>query len=113
MQTIQIIEYRRTRDFSRKMNATFEFIRQNFKGLGKSILFISGPPILMASVLMASFFGDMTNIVSAFGNASTGVSGGLPGRGKGRGVPPVVAHPLASAATTISRTRMGSVRIIG
>jgi hypothetical protein len=68
MQTIQIIDFRRTRDFSRKMNATFEFIRQNFRQLGKSILFISGPPILMASVLIASFFGDMINMASAIGD---------------------------------------------
>jgi len=43
------------RDFSRKMNTTFEFIRQNFKSLGKSILFIAGPPVLIASIIMATF----------------------------------------------------------
>jgi hypothetical protein len=52
------INFHQTRDFSRKMNATFEFVRQNFKSLGKAILFIAGPPVLLASLLMSSFFGD-------------------------------------------------------
>jgi hypothetical protein len=52
------INFHQTRDFSRKMNATFEFVRQNFKSLGKAILFIAGPPVLLASLLMSSFFED-------------------------------------------------------
>jgi hypothetical protein len=43
----QKIELRRTRDFSEKINATFEFIRQNIKTLAKSLIFISGPFILL------------------------------------------------------------------
>jgi hypothetical protein len=62
MEIFQAIELRRTRDFSRKMNATFEFLRHNFKQLSKSILFIAGPPILVASVLVGSFFGDIFSI---------------------------------------------------
>lgn len=58
MQNVQIINYHQTRDFSRKMSVTFEFIRQNFKGLGKSILMIAGPPVLLASLLMGSFIQD-------------------------------------------------------
>ena len=42
----QKIELRKTRDFSAKINITFEFIRQNFKTLGKAVMFISGPAIL-------------------------------------------------------------------
>jgi hypothetical protein len=42
MENFNAIEYHHTRDFSRKMNATFEFIRQNFKSLGKSILLLPG-----------------------------------------------------------------------
>jgi MFS family permease len=53
------IEYHQTRDFSRKMSVTFEFIRQNFKSLGKSIMIIAGPPVLIASIMMGSFFSDM------------------------------------------------------
>jgi hypothetical protein len=40
------------------MNATFEFIKQNFKPLCKSILLIAGPPILIASLIMGSFMTD-------------------------------------------------------
>lgn len=52
------INFHQTRDFSQKMSATFEFVRQNFKPLGKSILVIAGPPVLVVSLLMGSFFGD-------------------------------------------------------
>ncbi len=55
MENFNAIEYHHTRDFSRKMNATFEFIRQNFKSLGKSILVIAGPPVLVASLIIATF----------------------------------------------------------
>ena len=43
----QKIELRKTRDFSAKINATFEFIRQNFKPLTKGLIFISGPFVLL------------------------------------------------------------------
>lgn len=59
MENFTLIEYHQTRDFSRKMNVTFEFVRQNFRPLGKSILFIAGPPVLLASLLIGSFFKDM------------------------------------------------------
>jgi hypothetical protein len=62
MQNFQAIDLRQPRDFSRKMNATFEFLRQNFKQLSKSILFIAGPPILLASVLMGTFVGDAFSV---------------------------------------------------
>ena len=60
MTTNSVIEFHRTRDFSRKLNATFEFIKQNFKPLGKSILLIAGPPILIASLIMGSFVTEMS-----------------------------------------------------
>ncbi len=62
MENFNFIEFHHTRDFSRKMNATFEFIRQNFKPLGKSILFIAGPPVLVASMIIGSFIGDFLNL---------------------------------------------------
>lgn len=43
----QKIELRRARDFSAKVNATFEFLRQNFKPLAKCLIFISGPFVLV------------------------------------------------------------------
>lgn len=68
MENFRAIEYHQKRDFSRKMNATFEFIRQNFKALVKSILFIAGPPVLIVSILMGSFMGDMMSL----GQSTTG-----------------------------------------
>jgi len=62
MERLSPIEYHLTRDFSRKMNATFEFIRQNFKSLAKSILAIAGPPVLVASMMIGSFMGDFLNL---------------------------------------------------
>lgn len=65
MENINIIEFHHARDFSRKMNATFEFIRQNFKPLGKSILFIAGPPVLIASMMIGSFMGEFLNLTQS------------------------------------------------
>jgi hypothetical protein len=62
MLNFQPIDYHQTRDFSRKMNATFEFIKQNWKSLGKASLLIAGPPVLIASLIMGSFVGDMFNL---------------------------------------------------
>lgn len=67
MEKFNFIEYHHTRDFSRKINATFEFVRQNFKSLAKSILFIAGPPVLGGSLLMGSFFSDMMMVSQAVG----------------------------------------------
>jgi len=69
MEEYRAIDFHRTRDFSRKLNATFEFIRQNFKPLGKSILFIAGPAVLVGSVMAGSFIGEFFNLgMSAQGN---------------------------------------------
>jgi len=65
MENFNVIEFHHTRDFSRKMNATFEFIRQNFKPLGKSILLIAGPPVLIASMMIGSFIGDFLNLTQS------------------------------------------------
>ena len=69
MENFNFIEFHRTRDFSRKLNATFEFIKQNFKSLGKSILFIAGPPVLVASLIIGSFMGEFMNF-SMMGNSA-------------------------------------------
>jgi hypothetical protein len=65
MENFNVIEFHRTRDFSTKLNATFEFVKQNFKPLSKSILFIAGPPILIASLMMGSFMGDFLRTTMA------------------------------------------------
>lgn len=53
------IEYHKVRDFSKKINDTFDFLKQNFKPLIKSVLLIAGPPLLMGSLLMGSFISDI------------------------------------------------------
>jgi hypothetical protein len=59
MENFKALEFHQARDFSRKMNATFEFIKQNFKPLAKCILFIAAPPVLLSTLLLGSFMGDM------------------------------------------------------
>lgn len=65
MEEFSFIELQRARDFGKKINATFEFVKQNFKSLGKSILLIAGPPVFLGSLMIGSFMGDfMSNIFS-------------------------------------------------
>lgn len=72
MASFQFIEFARTRDFSNKMNATFEFVKQNFKSLGRAMLYMVGPPALIASLLIGSLMGDYMRAV--FGMTSGGGS---------------------------------------
>ncbi len=65
MENFRAIDLHQARDFSKKMNATFEFIRQNFKSLGKSILIIAGPPVLIASMIIGSFIGEFLNMAQS------------------------------------------------
>jgi hypothetical protein len=58
MEPFNAIHLQRARDFSSKLNATFVFARQNFKGLSKSVLYIAGPPVLVVSLLLSSFMGE-------------------------------------------------------
>jgi Membrane domain of glycerophosphoryl diester phosphodiesterase len=44
------IELRRTRDFSDKINTTFEFARQNVKPLAKALIYICGPMLLIQGI---------------------------------------------------------------
>jgi len=49
---MEYINLSRRRKFGQKLNATFEFIRQNAGGLFKSILYLAGPLILITSALV-------------------------------------------------------------
>jgi hypothetical protein len=71
MENFKIIEFHRTRDFGTKVNVTFEFIRQNFKSLGKSLLFIAGPPVIVTGMMLGSFMTDLqalTRSMTRFGS---------------------------------------------
>jgi hypothetical protein len=69
------IDLHQTRDFSRKLNATFEFVKQNFKPLTKSILYIAGPPMLIASLLIGTLYADF--LKTMIGSAATGDPSGF------------------------------------
>jgi len=75
MEEFRAIQFQRARDFSKKLNATFEFIRQNFKPLSKSIMIIAGPPVFVGSVLAGSFMGEFFN----FGQLAQGNPDALSG----------------------------------
>jgi hypothetical protein len=61
MENFRAIELHKVRDFSSKMSATFEFMRQNFLALGKAFVFIAGPPILVASYFIGDLYGGMAS----------------------------------------------------
>jgi hypothetical protein len=50
MQHQTLIDFRQARDFGAVMNMTYRFIRENIKGLGKSLLFFAAPAVLLGSV---------------------------------------------------------------
>jgi len=59
------------RDFGEKINATFTFLRDNFVPLGKSLLYIAGPAVLLVGIFMA------LNTTSLFFNDSEISNGAL------------------------------------
>jgi hypothetical protein len=71
MEEFRLIELQQARDFSRKVNGTFEFIRQNYKALLKSILYIAGPPVLVGSLLLGSFIGDFFSLLQGAQTGNT------------------------------------------
>ena len=58
MENFRHIDFQRARDFSNKMNATFEFVKQNIKPLSRVMLYLVGPPALIGSLLIGSVMGD-------------------------------------------------------
>ena len=63
----QKIQLRKLRDFSAKMNATFEFIRLNFLPLLKSIVYLAGPLIILAGIAGGYYQKYAFNITEIFG----------------------------------------------
>ena len=58
----QRIEFYRQRTFTEKMNATFEFIRENWKPLLKYSFYLIMPVCLVQSLAMNAFFNSYNNI---------------------------------------------------
>lgn len=59
MENFRAIELHQVRDFSRKISVVFEFLRQNFKPLGKSLIFIAGPAILVSTIFAGDFYASL------------------------------------------------------
>jgi len=55
VQENQKIEFRKVRDFGQKFNATFEFLRQEFKPLLNALLYIAGPFIVLGGIMGAYY----------------------------------------------------------
>lgn len=70
------IELRKTRDFSAKINATFEFIRENLVPLGKCLLYIGGPFFLLQGIF-TGFYTRQTLSMGVAGSEIFGVFGEL------------------------------------
>jgi hypothetical protein len=60
------IEFRKIRDFGELLNITFEFIRENFKKLFLSLIFIAGPGIILAGIAGAFYGSSFFNIGNTF-----------------------------------------------
>jgi hypothetical protein len=69
MEHFQKIELRRTRDFGEKFNATFEFIRQNYKGFMPAVIFIS-IPLIVVGMVVANYYSNFVlyKNVSSYGS---------------------------------------------
>lgn len=59
MDQLRKIEFRKNRDFGELLNATFEFIRQNVKVLFLSLLFITGPAIILTGIAGGFYQGNI------------------------------------------------------
>jgi hypothetical protein len=62
MQQTKSIDLRRRRDIGGLVTVTFDFVRLNFRQLGRAILFIAGPPIALVAVLSGVMFADMLDM---------------------------------------------------
>ncbi len=63
MENIEIITLQRERDFSRRINATFVFIRQNFGSLFKALIVIAGPSVVLTAAIVTTMAGDMFSLI--------------------------------------------------
>ncbi|MFN8205901.1 MAG: hypothetical protein U0T82_00635 [Bacteroidales bacterium] len=64
-----IIEFKKEREFGDVLNATFAFIGQEFKPLGKALLYYAVPVILLAGIAMGFF--QSKALPYQMGNAAT------------------------------------------
>lgn len=63
------IDLRKSRGFGEQINVTFAFIRENYKKLGKCVLYICGPPSALAGIL---FGGNWAFALTGLGELESG-----------------------------------------
>lgn len=73
MATYEHIDFRKERDFGDVINVTFQFLRQNFGLLSKSLLFIVGPVALLGGL---SGVGYIDSLPAMFDESVTGPDSG-------------------------------------
>jgi hypothetical protein len=61
-----ILELRKKRDFGEVISDTFQFVRQNFKPLLRSSLYISGPFLLLAAIYFTISYVNMLSSISVY-----------------------------------------------
>jgi hypothetical protein len=72
------IEFQQYRDFGQILSATFEFLRENFKQLAKSLIFLVGPFILLTGIFGGLYQKDVFSFSSTTTSLSKfGISFGL------------------------------------
>lgn len=59
------IDFRQARDFGSVMNVTYRFLRQNFKGLAKCMLFFAAPAVLLGSAFYHEIVVGMVKLSEA------------------------------------------------
>jgi hypothetical protein len=64
------IDFRQARDFGGVMNVTYRFMRQNIKGLSKSLLFFAAPAVLLGSVFYHEIVVQRMNLTGAVSSGS-------------------------------------------
>ncbi|MGE5431854.1 MAG: hypothetical protein ACM3QX_12305 [Syntrophomonadaceae bacterium] len=60
METKRKIDFKQARDFGGTINVTFEFIRENFKGLSTSLLLIAGPAAVLLGIVSSFNLMDLS-----------------------------------------------------
>ena len=66
-----MIQLFQQRDFGNKINATFQYIGQNFRSLGLSLLYIVGPVALVAGIAAGVMQSNMMRLAGESANART------------------------------------------
>jgi MFS family permease len=67
-----MIQLFQQRDFGDKINVTFQYVTQNFRSLGLSLLYIVGPIALVAGIASGIMQSNLFDLAKSSGNADSG-----------------------------------------